>query len=237
MTVEKKVLVVSEDHALVEMVKPIIEKHQCTVLLIAPCGDMLSIIRDERPVLIMLDVCASASGSSPALCREIKSDPDLHTIPILTLMDFTDDVIVKPLEIEILEAKVARLLPKVISVQKKVVIVDDERDLCKTLSFRFQQWGFTPYVAHDGEAGFELITEVMPDLIVLDLKLPKLKGEDVCKLVREDERIDSIPIIMITAKDSPVDKIVGKVIGANEYLTKPFEVSQLFEKVKELVPS
>ena len=74
-----------------------------------------------------------------------------------------------------------------------------------------------------------------PDLVILDLKLPELQGEEVCKEIRKDKKTSGTPIIMLTAKDSDVDRVVGRVIGADCYMTKPFELDELGSRIKELL--
>ena len=103
--------------------------------------------------------------------------------------------------------------------KKKILIVEDEYSASKFLSLRLTKLGFQVSAAIDGLTGLKEATENIPDLIILDLMIPQLPGEEVCKAIREnlDERISKIPIIMLTGKDSEVDRIVGKVIGANAY--------------------
>ena len=88
-------------------------------------------------------------------------------------------------------------------------------------------------MANDGETGLKKAKRNVPDLIILDLMLPGIPGEMVCKSLREDDRVDlqQIPIIMLTAKSGDVDRLIGKVIGANVYLTKPFDADSLIGEV------
>ena len=103
---------------------------------------------------------------------------------------------------------------------------------------RLKNLGFAVTAAFDGMTGLKEATETIPDLIILDLMIPKLPGEEVCKTLREsfDEKLVKIPIIMLTGKDSTVDRILGKVIGADAYLTKPYDFSDLFEVIKKIFP-
>lgn len=121
--------------------------------------------------------------------------------------------------------------------KKRILIIEDEYSASKFLSMRLKNLGFVVSTAFDGVTGLKEATETIPDLIILDLMIPKLPGEEVCKTLREsfDERLVKIPIIMLTGKDSMVDKILGKVIGADAYLTKPYEFSDLFEEIKRIL--
>lgn len=121
--------------------------------------------------------------------------------------------------------------------QKKILVIEDEEDIGKTLSYRLNRLGFETFVANDGLQGLEKARSWLPDLIILDLTLPTLSGEEICKSLREDydDRLSSLPIIMLTAKSSEVDRIVGKVIGASAYMTKPFQTEKLLEKIDDLI--
>ena len=96
--------------------------------------------------------------------------------------------------------------------------------------------GCVTHCVSDGEEGLNLAKKLVPDLILLDLMLPSLPGGEICRAIREDDNqdINSIPIIMLTAKTGEVDRIVGKVIGATTYLTKPFEWEHLLSQINQL---
>lgn len=121
--------------------------------------------------------------------------------------------------------------------RKKILLVEDEEDVCKILAYRLRKVGFDILVANDGETGLKEAQEKIPDLVILDLMLPAMSGEEVCKTIREDDRkeIQSIPIIMLTAKSKVADRIVGKVIGANQYMMKPFDFNQLLQEINRLI--
>jgi two-component system response regulator RegX3 len=124
------------------------------------------------------------------------------------------------------------------SLKKRILIIEDEYSASKFLTMRLKNLGYSVSAAFDGMAGLKEAMETLPDLIILDLMIPKLPGEEVCKALREsfDENLVKIPIIMLTGKDSTVDKILGKVIGADAYLTKPYEFSDLCEAIKKILP-
>jgi len=116
--------------------------------------------------------------------------------------------------------------------QAKILIVDDELDLTETIRFSLELEGCNVLVASNGEEGLNLARQEKPDLILLDLMLPKLDGYKVCRLLKFDERYKHIPILMLTAKTQEKDKILGKETGANEYITKPFDMDELMVKIK-----
>ncbi len=115
---------------------------------------------------------------------------------------------------------------------KKILIVDDEVDLVETVRFPLEMEGFDVLVSYNGEDALNQARKESPDLIILDLMLPKLDGYKVCRLLKFDERYKHIPILMLTAKTQEKDKTLGMETGANEYITKPFEMDYLMEKVK-----
>jgi len=116
--------------------------------------------------------------------------------------------------------------------QTKILVVDDEADLVETIQFALELEGYNVLVASNGEEGLNIARQEKPDLILLDLMLPKLDGYKVCRLLKFDERYKSIPILMLTARTQEKDKILGKETGANEYITKPFEMDELMAKIK-----
>lgn len=120
--------------------------------------------------------------------------------------------------------------------RKKVEIIEDDEGMRKVLGTYLKKLDLEFFFASDGKQGLELARCEGPDLILLDLTLPELSGEDVCKAIREDsdEHFAKTPIIILTAKAGDVDKIVGKVIGADHYLTKPFEPDALMTKIGDL---
>jgi len=115
---------------------------------------------------------------------------------------------------------------------KKILVVDDEVDLVETIRFPLEMEGFHVLVSYNGEDALNQARKENPDLILLDIMLPKLDGYKVCRLLKFDERYKHIPILMLTAKTQEKDKQTGTETGADEYITKPFDIDQLMEKVK-----
>ena len=111
----------------------------------------------------------------------------------------------------------------------KILVVDDEESIVKTLRFNLEQQGFAVSTAADGPSALSRARDEKPDLIVLDLMLPGLDGIEVC---RELRKTSSVPVLMLTAKDREIDKVVGLEIGADDYMTKPFSVHELAARIK-----
>lgn len=112
---------------------------------------------------------------------------------------------------------------------KTVLVVDDERPIVEILKFNLEKNGYRVLTAFDGAAGLELALANKPDLILLDLMLPKMDGFDVCKELR---KTSNVPILMLTAKDDELDKVLGLELGADDYITKPFGIREVLARVK-----
>jgi len=117
--------------------------------------------------------------------------------------------------------------------KRKILVVDDEVDLVKTIQFSLELEGYKVLVSYNGEDALSQARKEHPDLILLDIMLPKLDGYKVCRLLKFDEQYKHIPILMMTAKTQEKDKLMGKETGADEYITKPFDMEGLLEKVKK----
>ena len=117
----------------------------------------------------------------------------------------------------------------------KILIVDDEQDIVELVSYNLEKEGFKTVKAFDGEAALKMVKLQKPDLIILDLMLPKMNGLDVCRAIRRDPETVSLPIIMLTAKGDEVDKIIGLENGADDYITKPFSIKELIARVRSIL--
>lgn len=114
--------------------------------------------------------------------------------------------------------------------EKTILIVEDETNIVDILSFNLEREGYNTIEAYDGQTGLQLARENNPDLILLDLMLPKMDGFEVCRQLRGEG--SSIPIIMLTAREEEADKVMGLELGADDYITKPFAMRELLARVK-----
>ncbi len=112
---------------------------------------------------------------------------------------------------------------------KKILVVDDEKSIADIVKFNLEKEGYTVDLAYDGEEAIGKVYEVLPDLILLDIMLPKKDGFQVLREIREEFKI---PVLMLTAKEEEVDKVLGLELGADDYITKPFSMRELVARVK-----
>jgi two-component system alkaline phosphatase synthesis response regulator PhoP len=126
-------------------------------------------------------------------------------------------------------------MTKDISRKKKILVVDDEKDLTALVSLHMKMAGFEVLTASNGEKALDLSREEKPDLIILDLMLPKIDGWQVCERLRQDAVTKDIPVIMLTARAQIEDKLKGFEAGADDYVTKPFSPRELVARVKRVL--
>ena len=113
--------------------------------------------------------------------------------------------------------------------KKKILVVEDEKSISDIIKYNLEKEGFTVYTSYDGEDALEKQSSLDPDLVLLDVMLPKVDGFTVCKKVREKS---AVPIIFLTAKEEEVDKVLGLELGADDYMTKPFGMRELLARIK-----
>jgi phosphate regulon transcriptional regulator PhoB len=120
-------------------------------------------------------------------------------------------------------------------IQKKILVADDEKDIVEMIAYNLEQEGFAVCTAFDGRKAWEMVNADKPDLVILDLMMPAMPGMEVCRMIRRQAETAAIPIIMLTAKSDPVDKILGLEIGADDYITKPFHVRELIARIRAVL--
>jgi DNA-binding response OmpR family regulator len=117
----------------------------------------------------------------------------------------------------------------------KILLVDDDKDLIELIKIPLEIKGYQTLVVYDGQEGYQKACEEKPDLILLDLMLPKMDGYRVCQKLKSDEKYKKIPVIMLTARTQDLERIMAKELGADAYFMKPFELKLLLAKIQELL--
>ncbi len=116
-----------------------------------------------------------------------------------------------------------------------VLVIDDEKDLQELVRYNLEKEGFDVIMARDGTSGLEIALRHRPDLIVLDLMMPGMDGLEVCRRLRSDDRGKRVPLLMLTAKATEADRVVGLELGADDYVTKPFSPRELVARIKAIL--
>lgn len=118
---------------------------------------------------------------------------------------------------------------------KRVLVIEDDKDIVELVRYNLEKDGYQVVASGDGASGLAQIRRVPPDVLILDLMLPKMSGLDVCKEVRKDINLNRLPILILTAKGEEADRVVGLELGADDYVTKPFSPRELAARVKALL--
>jgi len=116
-----------------------------------------------------------------------------------------------------------------------ILVVDDEVNIAHSLNFLMEKIGYSVRIAADGEEAIEAIKEARPDLILLDINMPRINGYQVCEMVRADPEWKDILIVMLTAKGRDIEREKGLAVGADDYITKPFSTQEVIDKVRGML--
>nr|WP_303740615.1 response regulator transcription factor [Lutispora saccharofermentans] len=117
----------------------------------------------------------------------------------------------------------------------KVLIIEDDYNIQELLRYNLENSGYEVIVAGDGNEGFQKVLDNMPDVILLDVMIPGADGLEVCKMIRANEKVKKIPILMVTAKSEELDKILGLELGADDYITKPFSIKEIIARIRAIM--
>src|SRR5277367_6253152 len=118
---------------------------------------------------------------------------------------------------------------------RRLLIVEDDKDIVELVRYNLEKEGYSTNVAVDGLTALSTLKKSPPDLVILDLMLPKLPGLEVCREIRRDQALNRLPILMLTARGEEADRVVGLEMGADDYVTKPFSPRELVARVKALL--
>lgn len=119
--------------------------------------------------------------------------------------------------------------------KEKILVVEDDRHISKLLKYNLEKSGYDCILADDGEEALKLLDKQQISLIILDIMLPKMDGFEVCRLIKQNEKFNTVPIVMLTAKGEEVDRIVGLELGADDYVLKPFSPRELILRIKAVL--
>jgi phosphate regulon transcriptional regulator PhoB len=120
-------------------------------------------------------------------------------------------------------------------IKKRILVIEDDRDIVELVRYNLEKDGYQVFTATDGALGMAQVKKSPPDLLVLDLMLPKLSGLEICKEIRRDAALNRLPILILTARGEEADRVVGLELGADDYVTKPFSPREFVARVKALL--
>lgn len=248
-----KILLVDDEARLVGMMKPKLESWGYEVDTADNGDEAIKRLKAESPDLLLLDLNMPEKDGVETLKEIRKFNQDL---PVVILADFaTERILQETRELNVLGfvpkgyefQKAARLIRRGLQAyqeqvkssrtdgKKRILIVDDEPELVKALTIRLSANGYQVLTASDGEEALNKARTEKPDLIILDIMLPKMDGFKVCRLFKFDPQYRKIPVIMLTVRAQEEDKTLGRETGADEYITKPFEADILLARIKEFL--
>jgi len=234
----KAVLVVDDDANCRRFLNYELTNREYHVIEASGGKEAIDMARKHHPDLITLDVLMpDIDGFDVTVV--LRSDPDTKDIPILILSVVEDkekgyrlganDYMTKPFDTEMLMSKIAQLLS---GGKKKVLVVDDDTSIVKAVKFELEKRGFLVYVAYDGEEALKVIESNLPDLIVLDVVMPKADGHEVMRALKGNPDTADIPIIVLTGVEIDGGRVKALSLGATEYVTKSGGLSKLFEMIE-----
>ncbi|MFA5157361.1 MAG: response regulator transcription factor [Candidatus Omnitrophota bacterium] len=119
--------------------------------------------------------------------------------------------------------------------QERILVVEDDKHIIKLLKYNLEKAGFSCFTVENGEAALDLLSGKQVDLVILDIMLPKMDGFEACRMIKQNIKLKSIPIIMLTAKGEEVDRVVGLELGADDYVVKPFSPRELILRIKAIL--
>jgi len=247
-----KILIVDDDKVVVEVIKKILVGQNYEVATAYDGKEGIEKVKSEKPDLIILDI-RMPSMNGYEFMRTLRSelanaDGPMVPVIVLTAIEKMEKVfkaegakgyLVKPVDPPVLLAEIEGLLKKSPFEGKenlpKILIVDDELEFNVLLQTRLEACGYETVTAKDGEEGLEKVESEKPDLIVLDVMMPKIDGFEVCSTLKNDARYSKIPIIFLSAMAQQDNFRTGKEAGADAYIVKPFETPVLIAKIEKLL--
>jgi DNA-binding response OmpR family regulator len=244
---KKRILVVDDEKDIREIIRVYLEEDGYEVIEAANGEKAILMAQTSKPDLITLDIMMPGMDGFE-VGHVLKSNSQTQNIPIIILSILGDkkdyklgiaDYISKPFRKEELLSSVKNILGKLKDEGKPqkaklILVVDDEPDVVDIIKIYLKEKGYLTSEAYDGLEAVNKVYEVKPDLIILDIRMPKLDGYEVIKRLKRDDRVGNIPIIVLTAtRISAKEKELGLSLGAMKYLTKPFTGKQLIEEIEE----
>ncbi len=236
----KKLLLVNVEPEVIHCVTSRVTAGGCEVVT-ASAQEGFAVAQRERPAVIMVDFSSSAEGGR-AFVRQVEADIALKLIPLIALATkerMADAMMLKAIQKVILkpfqDGELISEIGQYVTLPKRILLVDDEPEFVALVEARLQAHGYEVIKVQDGLEALSKAKAEKPDLMILDLMMPKMDGYNVCRLLKFDVNYATIPIIMLTARSQEKDQWQGKKCGADAYICKPFKAEELLETIGSLL--
>ena len=238
----KRILIIDDDPVITLMLKSNLEKSGYQVVTAADGLAGLAKYLSKNPDLIILDILMPKMDGY-TFVQEFKKIGSVHTTPIIVLTSVEDmqdvfaieginDYVVKPFNTENFMKKIGKHLSVL---RKLILIVDDAAEVTSLIEAILEDRGYIVRTAANGIDGLSIAKKETPDLVILDVMMPKLDGYRVCRMLKYDQRYKNIPVVMLSAKTEEEDKALAREVGVNFYLSKPFSGGALLHTMKEFL--
>jgi DNA-binding response OmpR family regulator len=250
----KKILIVDDDRQITSLLASRLKANKYEILVAYDGAQAVAKAISEKPDLILLDMKMPAGGGISAM-ENLKKSADTAVTPVIVITAYPSleiqqkvkemgavDFISKPFEAEDMLSRIRKALNEVSprtgglgSMAKKILVVDDEANTVELLQSRLEKNGYRVMTAYDGQEALDKTYQEIPDLIVLDIMLPRIDGYNVCKTLRSNEKYKNIPIVMLTGRTLAQDIKMGMDLGAVSYVQKPFNADVLLGIIEGLI--
>ena len=250
----KKILIVDDDKQIVTLLSSRLKTHRYEIVVAYDAVQAVAKAFSEKPDLILLDI-KMPGGDGTRVMENLKNSADTALIPIIVITAFPSkdmqqkakemgalDFISKPFEAKDMLSRIQKALgeesPRTEESgkpAKTILVVDDDPHIRELLQSRLKKNGYNVIIANDGQEALDKTYQEHPNLIILDIMLPKVDGYSVCKVLRSDEEYRDIPIIMLTGRTLAQDIKMGMELGAVSYVQKPFKPDVLLGLIQGLI--
>jgi CheY-like chemotaxis protein len=240
-TGDKTILVVDDEANIRRFLSHELKKRGYSVIQASGGSEAIEMARKHHPDLVTLDVLMSGMSGFD-VTAVLKSSPDTKDIPILIVSVMEDkerayqlgvnEYLTKPFKIDALMEKVNLLLQ---GTQKKILVVDDDKNLVKSLKYQLDKRGYSTDAAYDGKRALNKVVNQPPDLILLDIKMPKMDGYEVMKSLKLKQNTAHIPVLVMTGVEIDGSRVKALSVGATDYFTKSGDFSKMFQTIEAIL--
>ncbi len=244
-----KILIAEDDPDTAKLIQAYVESRGFATAIAYDGVEALERVKEDGPDLILLDLKMPKMDGFEVI-NHLKKDSKTEKIPIVVITSYdvpgtrekcyllgVNEFLTKPISEEKLIEEITDQLRKIEMIQekKRVLVADDEEDISLLVKSTLESEEFIVDMVGDGETAISKIKENVPDLLILDVSMPKLDGYEVCRRLKKDVTLSHLPIIMLTAKGDTADKVKGMDKGVDDYITKPFDPEEMLARVRMVI--